>query len=1445
MKKAILMLAAIFVAGSVFSQNSKVKWSANLETPKSFIENRTQFDGGDKLPDSEILFAVDDGATHIYFTATGLTYRFDTFKPMYPSKGERTSADEAALAGLNHVQKEREEKRLIVTTDLVHMKWTNANPNIEVVGLEKTPEYHNYSLGEKGSIDNVPAFEKLVYKNVYPNIDVAYVFHPEGGIKYSFVLHPGADASNIEMQYSSVDAMQIDAAGKVHFPTMVGDILENAPVTFYADSENEKVDSRFVLDGNTLKLQLADFNTSRKLIIDPWVQTPTLADSDGVWECESDGSDNVYIIGGESPLTLLKYDALGALQWTYATPYDTASGWLGSFATDDVGNSYVSNGSTGALQKINTSGVQVWSITSAGLSDEYWTISFNCDQSKLIVGGTSAAGFPPTTLDATIFEIDVTNGSILNTQVVMTSPLTGIPPEIEEVRSLTSSRNARYYFLTHSFIGAIDQEFSPCFNGEPIFIENSGYELAYKNENYRPNNGNAGIKAIRANDVFVYTVNGTDVQKRSLADGSILGTASIPGGGSGTDLFGKNAIENAGIDIDDCGNVYVGSGNAVHKYDADLNLLSTQSTDFSVYDVQVNGNGELIVAGSTGTDATINRTGYVQTFDMGSCNPLELVCCNPNICLQDPLCDSDDSVILGAGSPDGVWSGNGITDAATGEFDPAVAGIGTHMIAYTLPCGADSIEIVVGGCVPLQVCLEPNGDLTVQNGAAVFSWEQQEVVEDCSTCFPALPPFIEACSTPPGCAVMDTIWVEFTTGTTVTPTSYPVKVTDASGVELIIADPSALPPCVICDYPELSNTFENPTCTDGNDGSIDFTVTGNSTYSVEWDNAETTEDLSDLTAGIYIATITDDSNQACFQLDTIILEDGQAPTIDNIEIVGASCQASDGSLTITASGDDAPFNYSIDNGNAFQLGNAFTGLSVANYDVVVEDALGCQTIEMVSVTNIGAPTLDDIVAVDPSCGATDGTIELTASGGTAPLQYSIDGGSTFQSTGSFSSLAGDTYDIVIEDAGGCQLTDQVILNATTNPSIDNVAATDPACAGSDGQIIITASGGTLPFSYSIDNGVTTQTTATFSGLEIGDYDIVVVDAAGCQSDATVTLNTDDLPSITDVTPTDLTCNSGCNGSLEINATGGTTPFEYSLDGNSFQNSNTFSAVCAADYNVVVRDANGCEATSSTVTVGTEPYVDVNAIDFTASVVCAGDEIVLTAQITDGLAPYNIDWDNGDTGMEATVEPQTTTVYEFNVEDDCGKTAVGEAEVTVPTYNVQLQVIPDSIICELDEINLYVSATGGALDQYTYNWTGQDIVSGDESDTAMVVSTVSVDGGEDDVVLTYIVDVTDLCQEVVSGNIELTIENCDLFVPNAFTPGDDEFNDKLVIANLDKYPNSFLQIYNRWGICIYESDNYQNDWDGKKYSDGVYYYVLKPSDTEIDPLTGYIQLLRPD
>ena len=104
---------------------------------------------------------------------------------------------------------------------------------------------------------------------------------------------------------------------------------------------------------------------------------------------------------------------------------------------------------------------------------------------------------------------------------------------------------------------------------------------------------------------------------------------------------------------------------------------------------------------------------------------------------------------------------------------------------------------------------------------------------------------------------------------------------------------------------------------------------------------------------------------------------------------------------------------------------------------------------------------------------------------------------------------------------------------------------------------------------------------------------------------------------------------------------------------------------------------------------------------------------------------------------------------------------------------------------------------------------------------------------------YKVTVSDSCDNMQSDSVIITII-CDLVIPNIFTPNGDNTNDLFIIANLEYYPNSHLQIFNRWGKKIYDSPDYQNDWNGSNYSDGVYYFIL---DSNSKLYTNFITILR--
>ena len=248
-----------------------------------------------------------------------------------------------------------------------------------------------------------------------------------------------------------------------------------------------------------------------------------------------------------------------------------------------------------------------------------------------------------------------------------------------------------------------------------------------------------------------------------------------------------------------------------------------------------------------------------------------------------------------------------------------------------------------------------------------------------------------------------------------------------------------------------------------------------------------------------------------------------------------------------------------------------SNLCAGNYTVYVEDANGCTTTNNVVV---GEPTaVTGNLASNPStCGLPNGDITVTGNGGTPGYQYSADNGSTFQAGTNFAGLAAGTYDIVVEDANGCQFAAQQTVASQASPQIIQVSITDVDCNGNcNGEIDIQANGGTGVLTYDI--GGAGQGAGLFQNQCAGAYTATVTDANGCTATQNVNI-TEPTPLTHSVVLTDLMCNGDNSGIIDINANGGTPAYQYSFDGGATFGANDIANFLAAgNHDIVVQDAN--------------------------------------------------------------------------------------------------------------------------------------------------------------------------------------------------------------------------------------------------------------------------------
>jgi gliding motility-associated-like protein len=383
--------------------------------------------------------------------------------------------------------------------------------------------------------------------------------------------------------------------------------------------------------------------------------------------------------------------------------------------------------------------------------------------------------------------------------------------------------------------------------------------------------------------------------------------------------------------------------------------------------------------------------------------------------------------------------------------------------------------------------------------------------------------------------------------------------------------------------PSTSKT--DATCDGVNDGVIQInSVSGGTapyTYSIDGGlNFQASNIFNGLAPGDYDVIARD--NNGCISA-TVVVTIGSGLVFDPTATpTDASCSGvSDGQIVVTGTtGGTAPFSYSNNGGVTFQASDTFTGLAAGSYDVVVRDNNGCLSTTLAVVIGTGLSFDPTATPTDASCsGVNDGSIVVTGTtGGTAPFEYSVDGGANFQVSDTFTGLASGNYDVVVRDANTCLSTTLVVavgVGLSFDPTANSSAA---SCSGaSDGSIVITGTtGGTAPFEYSIDGGANFQASDTFTGLVSGNYNVVVRDANTCISTTLVVNVGSALTITTSVGKTDASC-LGNDGSITVNSvSGGTGPYEYSINnGSTYQTSNTFAPVSVGNYQVVVRDANGC------------------------------------------------------------------------------------------------------------------------------------------------------------------------------------------------------------------------------------------------------------------------------
>lgn len=234
---------------------------------------------------------------------------------------------------------------------------------------------------------------------------------------------------------------------------------------------------------------------------------------------------------------------------------------------------------------------------------------------------------------------------------------------------------------------------------------------------------------------------------------------------------------------------------------------------------------------------------------------------------------------------------------------------------------------------------------------------------------------------------------------------------------------------------------------------------GNLEYSLNGGPFQSDSIFLGLSAGTYEIHIRDE--KGCLDSNTIILTASDQPFIDNISVSHSECNLDNGSIIIFVSGGSYPYMYSIEN-NDFHLSNEFVNLAPGEYSVIVQDALGCITTQVVAVGSLPQSSIDTIITSSSDCHASTGSLQVFTTGPIG-VQYSLDG-TSFQTAPFFQNLGPGVYVVTLQDANGCIDTFSTVITGESTPQLEIFEVSPEYCDMANGSIEVIASGGLQPYS---------------------------------------------------------------------------------------------------------------------------------------------------------------------------------------------------------------------------------------------------------------------------------------------------------------------------------------------------------------------------------------------
>ena len=499
-----------------------------------------------------------------------------------------------------------------------------------------------------------------------------------------------------------------------------------------------------------------------------------------------------------------------------------------------------------------------------------------------------------------------------------------------------------------------------------------------------------------------------------------------------------------------------------------------------------------------------------------------------------------------------------------------------------------------------------------------------------------------------GSNLFDVSWDNGMTGNTINqlcPGTYAYTITDRADNSCITTGSVELG-----QFEDIAISLQqaiSPTCHMGSDAAINIEVSGgSSSYSFLWSNGMTEQNISGLTAGSYAVTVTD-IVLGCSESAQFVVEPTLPITLVGAEITQPNCPGeSNGQVIITLENTEAPL-ITWDNG---QIGPIATNLAAGTHAFSVVDRNGCTLSSSVTIEDRQQLVIDQTV-VNASCfGFNDGSVDLQIDGGTPPFFIQWSNGAR---TNNIQNLGAGTYTYTVSDAFNCTVSSSVNVLQPDQISITAEELIPVSCfSGNDGAINVTVTGGdnNYTFSWRDEDDQPIADSEDLSELSVGLYSLTVNDGNGCIGQATFTINQPEPIRTTQVLLIDPACPKATDGSIELEVTGGTPPYNFSWADDENADSNKRQNLAAGNYQLTITDDNGCSLTRG-YTLTDPQGLEIANETITQPSCFNSNDGAISPVVIGGATPYAFQWSSGQT--DADIDQLPAGEYTVTVTDALG------------------------------------------------------------------------------------------------------------------------------------------------------------------------------------------------